>query len=63
MDQQGFSDDIYKLSFLSHREREDLIVNLNMLPGHRERINDLFKVVEQLNPKSSLKQTMLNAIK
>jgi hypothetical protein len=40
-----------------------LIVNLNMLPGHRERINDLFKVVEQLNPKSSLKQTMLNAIK
>lgn len=46
MDLYGFSDDIYKLSFLSHREREDLIDNLNMIPGHRERINDLFKIVE-----------------
>ena len=55
MDQLGFSDDVYKLTFLSHRERDELIERINMLPGHRERMNDLFKIVEQLNPKCSIK--------
>lgn len=48
----GFGRDIYKLAFLSHRERDDLIESLNMLPGHRERMAELFRLVEQLNPKS-----------
>jgi len=38
MCQLGFKQDIYKLSFLSHRERDDLMELMNMLPGHRERM-------------------------
>ena len=63
MSQFGFARDIYKLAFLSHREREELIDNLNMLPGHKDKMNDLFRIVEQLNPKSSLKQTLLQALR
>ena len=37
--------------------------NLNMLPGHRERMSDLFKMIEQLNPKNSLKSALKNALK
>lgn len=37
--------------------------NLNMLPGHRERMFDLFRLIEQLNPKNNIKQTLLNAVK
>ena len=51
----GYKKDIFLLSFLSHREREELIQSLNMLPGHRERMHDLFKVIEQLNPKNTIK--------
>ena len=46
MGQFGFARDIYKLAFLSHREREDLMENLNMLPGHKDKMNDLFRIVE-----------------
>lgn len=59
----GFARDIYKLAFLSHREREDLMENLNMLPGHKDKMNDLFRIVEQLNPKNSLRQTLLQALR
>ena len=52
MCQLGYAKDIYKLAFLSHRERDDLQDALNMLPGHRERMSDLFKIIEQLNPKN-----------
>jgi hypothetical protein len=34
MGQFGFKQEVYKLAFLSHRERDELITNLNMLPGH-----------------------------
>lgn len=54
----GFGRDIYKLAFLSHRERDDLIESLNMLPGHRERMAELFRLVEQLNPKSQLRHAL-----
>ena len=37
--------------------------NLNMMPGHRERFFDLFRIIEQLNPKNGIKQTLLNAVK
>ena len=46
MSQLGFSRDIFKLAFLSHRERDELMEGLNMLPGHKEKMTDLFKIVE-----------------
>jgi len=42
----GFTQDIYKLSFLSHREKDDLISALNMVPGHKDRMNELFSIIE-----------------
>lgn len=63
MSSQGFQHDIYKLAFLSHREREELVLNLNMLPGHRDKMFDLFRIIEQLNPKKQLKQALVNAMK
>lgn len=63
MSQFGFARDIYKLAFLSHREREDLVESLNMLPGHKDKMYDLFKVVEQLNPKNTLKSTLMQALR
>ena len=59
----GYKSDIYKLAFLSHREREDLMQNIHMMPGHRDRMNELFSIIESLNPKSSLKKTLINAAK
>lgn len=59
----GYSQDIFKLTFLSHREREDLMSTLHLLPGHRERMTNLFKIVEQLNPKPTIRKTLLNAQK
>ena len=46
MSELGFKQDIYKLAFLSHREKEELSLNLNMLPGHKDKLLDLFKIIE-----------------
>ena len=54
----GYSQDIFKLSFLSYKEREDLMHALHMLPGHKDRMNNLFKMVEQLNPKQTIRKTL-----
>lgn len=59
----GYTDDIFKLAFLSHKEREDLMHTLHMLPGHKERMNNLFKIIEQLNPKQTIRKTLQNAQK
>lgn len=55
----GFKQDIYKLAFLSRREQEELMSNIHMLPGHRDRMGDMFSVIEQLNPKNSLRKTLI----
>jgi len=63
MSKQGYSNDIFTLAFLSYRERDELMVNLNMLPGHRDKMNELFKIIEHLNPKNQIKLTLQNAMK
>ena len=42
----GYADDVFKLAVLSNREREEVLGTLKMLPGHRERFNNLFKTIE-----------------
>jgi hypothetical protein len=46
MQEIGYGTHIYKLCFLSYREKEELFENLNMLPGHREKMTELFKIIE-----------------
>ena len=63
MSELGFKSDIYKLTFLSHRERDELMQSIHMLPGHRDRMNELFSIIESLNPKNTLKKALINAAK
>jgi hypothetical protein len=48
MTELGYGDDIYKLAMLSHRQREDIIDKLFVLPGHRSKFIEFFKVVDQV---------------
>lgn len=58
MTELGYGDDIYKLAMLSHRQREDIIDKLFVLPGHRSKFIEFFKVVDQLYPKSIIMKTL-----
>jgi hypothetical protein len=51
MGEQGYSQDIFRLTFLSHREREDLMMALGLNQPEKTRMSNLFKIIEQLNPK------------
>jgi len=35
MTELGYGDDIYKLAMLSHRQREEILERLYVLPGHK----------------------------
>lgn len=54
----GYSDDIYKLAFLNNRDREELMSNLQLLPGHKERMLNLFKMIDRLNPHHQIQKTL-----
>ena len=61
MAEQGYADDVFKLAVLSNREREEVLGTLKMLPGHRERFNNLFKTIEQLNPRQQIQRVLQTA--
>jgi hypothetical protein len=44
----GYGEDIYKLALLSSRQREDIIEKLNALPGHKSKLNDFFRIIDQV---------------
>jgi hypothetical protein len=44
----GYGDDIYRLALLSHRQRDELIDKLNVLPGHKCKLHEFFKIVEHV---------------
>lgn len=48
MAEMGYGNDIYTLALLSSRQREDLIVQMNVLPGHKSKLNDFFKIIDQV---------------
>jgi len=37
--------------------------SLNMLPGHRGRMYELFRLIDQLNPRNNVRQTLRIALK
>lgn len=45
----GYGEDIYKLALLSYRQREDLIDKLHALPGHKSKLNEFFRIIDQVN--------------
>lgn len=49
MTEMGYGEDIYKLALLSYRQREDLIDKLHALPGHKSKLNEFFRIIDQVN--------------
>ena len=45
----GYGEDIYKLALLSNRQREDMIDKLHALPGHKSKLIEFFKIIDQVN--------------
>ena len=46
MTEYGFGEDIYKLAMLSHRQREDVTEKLFVLPGHKQKFTEFFKIID-----------------
>lgn len=47
----GYGLDIYKLALLNDSQRNDLIAQLKVLPGHKAKLMSLFDVIDELYPK------------
>lgn len=52
---KGYGIDIYKLALLKPKEQDDLISSLNVLPGHRAKLNGFFAALEELYPRDFVK--------
>jgi len=48
MTEMGYGEDIYKLALLSNRQREDMIDKLHALPGHKSKLIEFFKIIDQV---------------
>ena len=49
----GYGQDIYKLALLTNRQREDLISELKIMPGHKAKLAGFFSVVDELYPREA----------
>ncbi len=48
----GYGHDIYKLALLSQVQREDFVVSLKVMPGHKAKIAGFFTVIDEIYPRS-----------
>jgi hypothetical protein len=49
----GYGQDIYKLALLTNKQREDLISELKIMPGHKAKLFGFFSVVDELYPREA----------
>jgi hypothetical protein len=49
MTELGYGDDIYKLAMLSHRQREEMLERLYVLPGHKQKLTEFFRIIDQVS--------------
>lgn len=52
--EKGYGHDIYKLALLSNAQREDLITQLKVLPGHQAKLAGFFTVIDELYPRQKV---------
>ena len=50
----GYGQDIYKLALLTYRQREDMISELKIMPGHKAKLAGFFSVVDELYPRDAV---------
>ena len=44
--EKGYSSEVYKLALLTARQREELIDQLKVLPGHKAKLAGFFAVID-----------------
>jgi len=44
----GFGEEIYKLAILSQKRRDELVNRLFVLPGHKSKLEDFFKIIDSV---------------
>lgn len=42
----GFGEDVYLLTLVGSKKKQELIASLDPLPGHRSKLEDLFHKIE-----------------
>ena len=45
----GYADDVYKLSMMSQRRKNEVMTSIEFLPGHKQRLIDLFKRIDTVS--------------
>ena len=50
----GYGEDIYKLTMISHKKRNEMYDQLQLLPGHKTKLDELFKRIENLYPRQNV---------
>jgi hypothetical protein len=50
----GYGQDIYKLALLTKKQREDMISELKIMPGHKAKLAGFFSVVDELYPRQAV---------
>jgi len=58
----GYGEDIGLLGLLTHNEKKELLGQLKLAPGHSHRMMEMFKHIEQQNPKPALKKQISQAL-
>lgn len=61
MSDLGYSEDILRLALISHRERDEMMEQLKLVPGHKERMSSMFKVIDQMNPRNAIVKALQTA--
>jgi hypothetical protein len=50
----GYGHDIYKLALLTIKQREDLVSELKVMPGHKAKLAGFFTVIDELFPRQEV---------
>ena len=45
----GFGEDVYQVAMVGSKKKKDLLANLDPLPGHRSKLEDLFQKIETVS--------------
>ena len=53
----GFENDVYKLTMLTHRKKQEIIDSIELLPGHKQRMIDLFRRIDNVSTEQFRKKS------
>lgn len=51
MNDLGYGHDVYKLALLTTQQRDDFVISLKVMPGHKAKIAGFFSVIDGMYPR------------